>query len=183
MRLFIALLLPDQALQELLRVQGLLRRRFRDLKYPSAPQLHMTVKFLGEVPDETVEDITAVLSETAAQFPPFELRLESAGFFPPEGKPRVVWVSGGASSESLFGCARRLETEYSLLGFAPEKRGFTPHITIARAKRAPFALARAVTELEVQPISFHVESLSLMRSVLKPSGAQYSQLAQGKFCA
>ncbi len=132
MRLFIALNLPESVREPLTRICcGLPGAR-----WVNPEQLHLTLRFIGEVDGGVFQDIREGLAEIAGK--PFMLQLDGVGFFPPRGKPRVVWV-GLRQSKELLQLRNRLESCLVSLGLEPERRKFAPHITLARLKNTPAA--------------------------------------------
>ncbi len=129
-RIFIAIDLPGSVKQEIARLCcGLPGAR-----WVQPEQLHLTLRFIGEVDGGMFRDIRAGLSEIVVA--PFSLQLDGVGFFPPRGRPRVVWV-GLRQSNELQRLRNRLESCLVGLGLEPEKRKFAPHITLARLKNTP----------------------------------------------
>jgi 2'-5' RNA ligase len=169
LRCFVALDLPEAFREEAGRAQERLREL--DLfqgKFTAPQNIHLTLKFLGEITNEQadgVRDALRNLKETTR-----EVRLEGAGMF----APRIIWLK-------LAGANTLQERVDAALGdwFAPEPR-FMGHVTIARVKTArnPGALADTVRELEVAPISGQAVSFSLRRSILNPEGPKYGVLEQ-----
>ena len=181
MRLFVAVLLPEGVVSELLRLQGELRRRWPELKCAKPEQLHITVKFLGEVAAEDLEIVQAGLEEAAEASRTFECQLANPSCLPEKGKPRIVMIKVHEPTGTLCSCAARLNQYYSCIGIPIEDRQFNPHITLIRLKdRPPENLSAAISQLAFNGVSFPVFSLSLMQSVLKPQGAQYTLVSAHK---
>jgi 2'-5' RNA ligase len=148
--------------------------------------MHITLRFLGDVPAEGLEPISEAMSRAAHAVPEFRLRLGSYGAFPPEGPPRVLWVGLNGDIAAVRRLHASLQEELSSLGHWPETRPFTPHITLARlARNAGHAdRRRALQALKASGpghADFEVGSLSLMASHLKTQGAnsgpRYEKLA------
>ncbi len=145
--------------------------------------IHLTLKFLGNIPEQKVVDITSALSEVAKQAFPFELKLEGTGAFPNTTSPRVVWVGVGGDIPELTNLQRRIEISLVPLGFTPEKRAFSAHLTLGRVRDAAtrqerLDIGKAVDLIRVKDtLLFKVTSISLMESKLSSSGATYNQLA------
>ncbi|MDQ3991965.1 MAG: RNA 2',3'-cyclic phosphodiesterase, partial [Actinomycetota bacterium] len=135
---------------------------------------HMTLKFLGRTPPDLAAWVRASCREAAAESSPFDLRFTGLGVFPGPSRARVLWAGLDDASGRLAGLAeaveRRLETE-----FPREKRGFTPHLTVARF-RAGLDVRADINDLRATAISsdpFRVDRLVLYRSHLSPRGARY----------
>ncbi len=174
MRLFIAVWPSVEVRDDLQRLQSILERRFPELKYSGQDQLHITMKFLGEVDEQRADEIQEVMDAAARDSAPFECELGKTECFPPHGKPRVVVAAIEDKTRSLMRIAEKLESGYSALGFESENREFRAHITIARVKTdISRSLRGAVESLEPARLSFPVSSLTLVRSTLQPKGAQY----------
>jgi len=177
-RLFVAVELNKQIKDELAKAQHALREFDRLVRWSGGNQMHLTLKFLGEVPDSQVDDICTAVELAASESAGFELTLQGAGCFPPKGKVRVVWVGLAEESKALANCQRRVEDELSEIGFPPERRPFSPHLTLGRVRddRSGGQLRTAVEALEVPSVSQAIDSVVLMRSELLPQGARYSQV-------
>jgi 2'-5' RNA ligase len=179
MRCFIAVNLPAETRQALAAATAPLRAAHLPVRWTVADGLHVTLRFLGEIGDETASGIAASLSGAVASVRRFELGLGGLGAFPDLARPRVVWagVEPHPALELLANDVARVVLPF---GFAPELRPFRPHVTIGRARpgarRSAFAplepLASAVGWAAVVP----VESVDLMQSTLAPSGATYRVL-------
>jgi RNA 2',3'-cyclic 3'-phosphodiesterase len=142
--------------------------------------LHLTVKFLGEVAEDRIEDIAGALIGAVLGVEAFDAQVEGLGAFPSAARPRVVWagVTGGAGA--LSDVAGRIDEALDALGFAREARPFSPHVTLGRVRqpgRAP-ALTEALRGAAGRPFGrLRVARASLMRSELSPRGARYTELA------
>jgi len=146
--------------------------------------LHLTLKFLGSVPEANIEPVAGALREASVGMSPFEARIRGLGAFPSAGRPRVLWAGVADGAAQMTELARRVDTALVALGFAREERPFSPHITLGRVRRPARdpaltdALGRGATrELGRMP----VPSVSLMRSELNPQGARYTELASVMF--
>jgi 2'-5' RNA ligase len=147
-----------------------------------AEGIHLTLQFYGEVTPDVVKGLQAALEQAAATVPPVALTLEGLGVFPNAVRPRVIWVGVGGQVDRLRELQRAVESASGPLGFKPEGRDYTPHLTLGRvpaelkpAERQKLAKALKATTLG-RVGEFRVEVLSLMRSELKPMGAVYTQL-------
>lgn len=159
-----------EAFQEELRATG------ADLKLVPPENLHVTLKFLGDTPEERVPEILEALERAAAPAAPGRLELRGAGAFPKPAAPRVVWVGVGDGADTLTGVAERLEDALEPLGFPRERRDFHPHVTVARTRgpRNQAALTDAVRRHEGEGFGeAPLERVVLMRSTLRPQGPRY----------
>lgn len=179
MRLFVALNLPPGERTRLQSAAAALRSARLPVRWVQAEALHLTLKFLGEVPDGRAAEIQSALDRVGAGVPSFELELRDLGGFPNLGNPRVVWVGVHAPPE-LGRLAGEIEEAMAALGFPRETRPFAPHLTLGRADRD--ARSAAFRDLGRLAASFdfearvRAESADLMRSHLSPRGARYERL-------
>lgn len=177
MRLFLALNL-DHAQRT--RIHGDLtavRDTAPDVRWMRPDQLHVTLRFLGEVPDKDVSEIATAARAIAARHRPFTIDLEGLGAFPHWRRPRVIWL-GMREAAPVAALATTLEHASRALGFTPEERPFQGHLTIGRITR-PLASGRAPVLERVArgfagtyPVS--VRTVDLMQSQLAPGGSIYS---------
>lgn len=173
MRTFIALPLPEDVKQLLLRVQEDWRRNFPiAASWSRVEGFHLTLKFLGEIDPERVPGIAEVLRTVAEETPPLELSLGAAGCFPNPRSPRVLTV--GISSDALTLLATRIEAGLEPLGFPREKRRFNGHVTLGRV-RVPKRLENPYLP-PVEPRSWPARELVLYESRLSPQGSKYERL-------
>jgi len=103
-------------------------------RWTAPEQMHLTLRFIGEVNSSMYRDIREVLGEVVMR--PFSMRIEGMGFFPPRGRPRVVWV-GIRKNEQIIRLRHRIESVLVHIGLDPEGRKFAPHITLARLHNTP----------------------------------------------
>jgi RNA 2',3'-cyclic 3'-phosphodiesterase len=182
LRLFIAVELPEdlltalQALQRDLRGSGL-----NDLRWVRPDGIHLTLKFLGETPAHRVEAIQEAMDRAVTGVPPHSLSLGALGSFGSRRSPRVLWVGLEGDVETLARLQQQVEREMERLGFEPEARKFSPHLTLARVRPETAAavaprLAQALESVRPPAGEIPVRDLSLMRSELKPAGAVYTCL-------
>lgn len=139
-----------------------------------AENYHLTVRFLGEIDPKSTVSLDRLIDEVAREHPPFQLTLNRVGVFPAFSNPRVLWV-GGASSSSFVDLVQETNTGLETVGFEPERRRPTSHVTMARIKGQPDpTLERTVEGLNpLGPIEVAVDRIVLMESRLTPSGATY----------
>jgi len=177
-RSFIAVDMDDPSVvSKLLEAQRGLRDLGADLKLVEPENIHATVRFLGEIPPATVELVKEQMNQV--KFGPFEAEFVGLGAFPNLRRINVVWVGMRKGYEEIRGIFEQLEPRLRKTGFAPDNKGFSPHITIARVKtgRKREELAKFVDEMRDAPFGvIHVEELRLKRSVLTPKGPVYSTI-------
>lgn len=171
LRLFVGLSLPSEVRQRLLGVMG----GVAGARWQTEDQLHLTLRFIGEVSEDRAEDIDSALRQT--RFQPFEIGLNGLGTFGSERKTRALWA--GVSPEApVTELAQKIEQAVVRCGLPPETRRFSPHVTLARFKNGKPRLDRVMGaggDLWSPP--WMVDQFHLFRSHLAHSGAAYEILA------
>jgi 2'-5' RNA ligase len=142
--------------------------------------LHLTLKFLGEISQASVENLSDAASRAVAGLSPFSIRLEDTGVFPNHGAPRVLWIGIKDPEGKLAELHAQLEHEASEAGFPKEARRFQPHLTLARLRKPLHArtLAAAHERLEFEPQEIAVSELLVIRSELSSAGSKYTVVSQ-----
>jgi 2'-5' RNA ligase len=183
-RCFIAIELPEAVKAGLTRLQAqLTSASLTPVKWVDPYGIHLTLKFLGNVNLDRISQITGAIEEAAQGIPPFHLEVKDLGVFPNPRRVQVVWVGVGGEVDKLLQLQKRLETNLARLGFAPEPRAFTPHLTLARVRDQASPderqkLGQFISDNKFEAAySFPVDSISLMRSQLTREGAIYSQIS------
>jgi 2'-5' RNA ligase len=176
-RLFVALELDEKAQALLADYQQRLAGLDRAVRWVRPEQIHLTLKFLGEVPDAEVVPIARALDELAAH-EPFEFEIEGIGTFGSPRSPRVVWVGVRMPNPPLMALQKDCESVLSDLGYPPEGRAFKPHLTLGRVKdpRAGRDIREAVSSVQAQVsgrLMQRAEQVILFESILRPQGSQY----------
>ncbi len=174
---FIAVdILPSPSLEAL---ADELRRASPSLKVVGTDQLHLTLKFLGETEEGLVPEIVTAMREACASVRPFEITVRGTGGFPSVSRMSVVWV-GVEGAEPLARIANALDSSLESLGFAPERREWKAHVTLARVKgHRDLDRVRRVLETRRDDrfASHKVHGIHFKKSVLSPQGAHYSVVA------
>jgi 2'-5' RNA ligase len=163
-----------------------LRREVHGVKWVKPENLHLTLKFLGALSEGQLPDLKAALDGAAGRHRPFQLGFGGAGVFPPRGRPRVVWIDIAAGAGEMAALQADVEGGLEPLGFPPEKRPFSPHLTIGRVRDLddPFALTGALAAAgEMSWGECVIDRVHLMRSDLFPTGPRYSILQEVRFAA
>lgn len=183
LRFFIAINLPAEVRERL----GLLLRR---LKFPLAragitwakpAQIHLTLKFLGDIPAGAVGDLEAAIWRGCEGVPPFTLRAETLGVFPGDRKPRVIWAGVGGELEVLRRLQAGIERETGCWR-EPERKEFRPHLTLGRVRHLTAGQTQTLRAklAEFRALEFgewRVTEVALMRSELSSAGAEHVSLA------
>ena len=174
-RTFVAVDLPEEIRERARESRTTLAESGGRLSIVDPGNLHITVKFLGEVAPETIEAVIEALRAVRAA--PFELTVGCAACNSPR-RPRVVWCDITDAGESAA-LARQVDDLLEPLGFTRERRPFRPHVTLARVKEFHPSLLRQVDCMPREPLGrFRVESIKLKKSTLTPRGAIYEDLAE-----
>lgn len=179
-RSFIAFDLESEAVQKKLgAVQNLLAQTGADLKLVEPQNIHITVRFLGDITPATAEKIFKEMQKI--QFTPFNVQIKGLGAFPNLRYPRVVWAGITEGADQLKTVFNQLEPHLRSLGFTPDQKGFSPHLTIARVKtgRNKTQLADFVAKNANYDFgAIKAECLRLKKSDLTPRGPIYSTLKE-----
>jgi 2'-5' RNA ligase len=178
-RAFLAIDLPDSLRAHLALVQGELQRSRADVRWVTPGNIHLTLKFFGNVPDEEIDTLALAAREAAAVEAPFQLKVTVAGAFPSPKAPRVVWLGLGGDVLPLTRLYQKLEKAFAALGHPPEGRAFNPHLTLGRVKSPAHREKLAGMLLKLPPLDwppFEVKELILFQSVLSPQGSKYTPL-------
>jgi 2'-5' RNA ligase len=183
-RAFVAVELDTPLLTALRQLQARFRRDpLSQIGRWVAPEgIHLTLKFLGDVRADRVQEITGAVETGCQGFGPFNIGLSDPGFFPNARGLRVVWVGVGGDVQTLLRLQSAVESELNRIGFPPERRGFLPHLTLARIRdqatsyeREQMAKLVAATRADASATML-VNQVCLIRSELRPSGAVYTRL-------
>jgi RNA 2',3'-cyclic 3'-phosphodiesterase len=171
-RLFIAIDLPERIKDDITAMYMALP----GARWAPEEQLHLTLRFIGEVPGDIAEKVTTALRSVAT--PPFSLTIKGIGFFPPRKQPNILWV-GISENEELMRLQSRIERAITSIGIDPEERKFHPHITIARLHGSPpQKLAEYITQNSLFATEqFSVSSFHLYSSTLGKEGAHHAKEA------
>ena len=185
-RTFIAIELDEKIKAGLTKLQGQLKAKVPQgsVRWVAPQGIHLTFKFLGDVPANRIEQIERAIAQACAAFPPFSFSVEGLGCFPDARRPQVVWVGVREETETLKRLQKAIEEGMEKLGFAPEGRGFQAHLTLGRTQRRASSsdvrrLGQVVEETDVGELGqMEARAVSLMKSDLRPTGAVYTRLAE-----
>ena len=185
-RAFIALDLPAGVKTALAKVQQELKIFKLKAKWVDFGGLHITLKFLGNIPPNRVIEISALIDEVGRRHPAFNITLDQIGAFPKIDYPRVIWVGVTQGREKIAAIAQNLESILEKIGLAREKRAFHAHVTLGRLKspQARTGLKEGVVKLQDSiNLSLPVDKITLFKSTLSPAGAEYTPLHQAKLAS
>jgi 2'-5' RNA ligase len=178
-RLFLALELPGEVKVRLARAVEPMRRRVGDVKWVEQENLHVTLKFLGDTPDDQVVEIGKRVAAASSEVPELSLCVGGLGAFPSLRRPRILWASVTGQVSPVGALAARLDRDLAPLGFVPEERPFAAHITVGRVR--PGARLPQVEELAARcsqglELPFTVSHVTLFWSQLARTGPTYVPL-------
>jgi 2'-5' RNA ligase len=175
-RLFVAVPLPTVLQQAIHRAIAPLRTAGLAVKWVDPESVHLTLKFLGEVPADRLGDLAAALDRACAGARPFSMTVGGFGGFPTAARARVLWI-GCEPVPPLELLQDAVEREYAALGFPVEGRPFRPHLTLGRARKEARSGVRGAESL-LASLAFAdavtVETVTLLESTLTPGGARYA---------
>ena len=183
MRAFIAIEPPVEVIRAIFEVKRQIDAGEQGVSWVREPNAHLTLNFLGEINDGDVSTITKILREASVETTPFTLKTNDIGAFPDLSRPRAIWLGIGASKE-LSALHKKINDGLALIGHKAEGSAYSPHLTLCRIKDAKSGalIGRKISSnkyiADISGIEFKVTSFFLYRSVLKPTGAQYSKIAQ-----
>jgi 2'-5' RNA ligase len=195
-RAFIAIQLSDDLKRQIEGVQADLERqvarqgksgrigKIGKIGWTQPAGIHLTLKFLGEIPETQIEDVSAVVRRAASAVEPFALEARGLGAFPNPRAPRVLWLGlhgEPGAMDALQRLQAAVEKEVAVLGFPRDDRAFTPHLTLARVRdRGAAEPLEQVLAADRDRIvgSFRAGALALIKSELRPSGAVYTTLVE-----
>lgn len=181
MRTFVAVEISNAIRSAAARVLRKLTDLGGDFKWVAPVNLHLTLNFLGELPDAAVVDVCRLTSEAAAGFEPFEVSFGGLGCFPGLANPRIVWLGVDRGSQQLTEIQKKLSQAYQPLSLPADRRTYRPHLTLGRARRRiqlPFEFERFLSQsanLEVG--SMLVNEIVVFSSHLDRSGPNYTPMA------
>lgn len=183
-RTFIAIKIPEDIQEKLIGIQEKLKQSEAHVSWVKPGNIHLTLKFLGNIQEGQISKIISSLEESVKTLSPFQLQVGYAGAFPNLRYPRVVWV-GVTDDEtgSLKTLQKDLNLRLAKLGFKKENGRFNPHLTLGRVRSQKnrsnlLRAVEAIVNIWVGEIS--VDAVYLIRSELKPTGAEHTDLAKIK---
>ena len=182
-RLFVACEVPDDVKETIGEVIVNLRQKSGSaVRWIKPDGVHVTLKFLGEVPTRKLPAVKLAVQEAVVGHSPFELEFSTIGTFGGREGLRIMWVGIAGDVLRLEALVRAVNAALAVVGFEPERRPFRPHLTLGRVKdeistRQRAEIEVAVGKTDVPPASWRTAQVSLMRSRLGPGGATYEVLA------
>jgi 2'-5' RNA ligase len=178
LRAFIAVSLAPPIIGRIDTAMRKLRASIPDVRWVKPENIHLTLKFLGNIEESQVDAIERVLAISLASFPLFIINARGLGVFPDARRPRVIWV--GVDEPRLVELAASVEAALVDSGFAPEQRRFRPHLTIGRFRQFGSPANSLSAELKIWENEWFgacdIEQVTVFESVLRPGGAVHTAL-------
>lgn len=182
-RTFIAIEISNEVSKKIQKIQSELKPLIKArVSWPKCENIHLTLKFLGDVSLDKIDSIKEELKKACKRLSPLEMSLGGIGTFPNFRRPRVIWLGVNRGSQELIQLAGSVENAMKKLGFSPERRKFTPHLTLGRIRQGGINLEDIEPKLAKYnkpdiPI-IKVEKFVLIKSELHPKGAIYTTLEE-----
>jgi 2'-5' RNA ligase len=183
-RVFCAIELPDVVRAQLEDHVRRLRKEVPEAaSWSRVENIHLTLKFFGNVEVKRIEKISAAAERVLKEFSTFQIGVGETGVFPRPSRPQVLWIGVSDPSGQLSALQEKFEDECAAAGFPKENRAYRPHLTIARLRKPEGArsLAEAHLKLKVETIQVNVEELVVFRSELSPKGSRYTPISTVSF--
>jgi RNA 2',3'-cyclic 3'-phosphodiesterase len=178
-RTFICIPLPDKIIRQIERVQEKIRQQDDGTRWVNPKTMHLTLQFLGDIDETSVDEISRLISPLIASTPAFTLSLDRVGAFPNLRQPKVFWIGVQDAGGQLFKLQDEIATQLLKLGFKEDKK-YHPHLTLGRVKKPWLAkkVAEKLLPLEWNFGSFDADTVSAMKSELLPQGAHHTPLIE-----
>lgn len=183
MRVFIAIEITKEIQETLSKLQAELKTAPAGVKWINPKNIHLTLKFLGEVEEHKIPKIMQSLKKVSSNFKPFAIELSAIGGFPTLQSPRIIWVGIEKGKEELKVLAGAIEDALIRLEFPKEARSLSAHLTIGRVKyiKDKKAFSQKICLTRFSPLPQEVKSIILFKSTLTPKGPIYEKLSEESF--
>ena len=178
-RTFIAIELPAKIIDGLKEIQDELKDGTNKVTWVKPENIHLTIKFLGDIAADKIDSIAGLLESAAAKSHSFDISVKGVGSFPTIDNPRVLWVGIEESNVNLAALYNNIEDALSVIGFAKEDRPFKPHLTLGRIKflKDRKGLKEWIERFkDITLGQYMVDSICLFQSMLTPEGAVHIKL-------
>ena len=178
MRVFIAVDIDDQKIiSHIVSIGREIKASGAHVKLVEPENIHITLKFLGEIQEKDLEIVNSIVSESVEGIKKFYINMVGVGAFPTPKNPRVIWVGVSEGAQELTNLAVKVSSQLERLGFRKENRPFSPHVTICRVKRYNPRLKELIKRYEDQEFGkFLVKEVRVKQSKLTPQGPIYKTL-------
>jgi RNA 2',3'-cyclic 3'-phosphodiesterase len=179
-RVFCAVELPDDVRARLQEHIARLRKEVPDASasWSRVENIHLTLKFFGNVALEHIPKISAASTRTTEQFSRFQIEVGNSGVFPRPSRAQVLWIGVSDPSDKLAALQKRFEDECAAEGFEKEDRAYRPHLTIARLRKPERRLADTHLQMTFEPIAVPLHELIIFRSELSSKGSKYTAISR-----
>jgi len=187
MRAFIAIELPHNIKNSISKIQDKLKIALPKISWVKPENLHLTLKFLGEISFEQLNNINQIIAEIAKTITDFKIKLESLGVFPNAACARIIWIGTDQMPKALEQIFEQLETKLAEVGIPKEQRPFCAHITIGRIKHhlIPSVLEQGIEQIKndvvYEDLKFNTRGITLFQSTLGRQGPTYTVLKETNF--
>lgn len=181
LRTFIAIEIPTEIQKILGQIQLQLKDTGADIKWVQPSHIHLTLKFLGEIPENKVPIVTKTLEKIIPSFSRFSIELKQLGAFPRIDQPKIIWIGIEKGRDETIKLANTLEEALFQEGFPKEERSFSPHLTLGRQRSTTHAdkISKKIKDFQAhQELTPVIHSVVLFQSTLTPQGPIYSPLAK-----
>ena len=177
-RTFIAVDLPQEIKMEIDKMIAGFRQLNANIRWVKAANLHLTLRFLGDIPEEAIPPLAENIKGNTQGFGRFDLSLSGLGAFPNLRRPRVIWIGSGSGTDRLKSLAAKVEQATIESGFGKGDKPFSSHLTIGRVKfsRGLDQLLAQIEKTEYESSSFGVNEVIIFKSDLSPAGPKYTRL-------
>jgi len=178
-RTFCAVELPEGVREQLQQHIVTLRKQMPEAaaSWSRVENIHLTLKFFGNVELDRIPKISAAATRTTEQFSKFEINVGNTGVFPRSSRAQVLWIGVSDPSGQLSALQKQFEAECAAAGFEKEDRAYHPHLTIARLRKPDRRLADTHLQMIFEPVTVKVNELILFRSALSSQGARYTPIS------
>lgn len=180
-RSFIAIKIDESLKDKMTEVQSKLSKSCADVKWVERENLHITLKFLGDVSLKKLKEVKSCLNEILPNEKSFKISFSKVGYFPNINNPRVVWIGTENGGEKLISLSKKIEDNFCKIGFKKEDREFKPHLTIGRVKSGynKDKLKNGINNFcNLEFGEMTVDKIYLMKSTLTPKGPIYEVLEE-----
>lgn len=187
MRAFIAIELPSEIKNAISKMQDKLKAGLPKVSWVAPVNLHLSLKFLGEISCEQLDNINQITAETVKTITGFKIKLDSPGVFPNLACARIIWIGADQAPKALGQIVEQLETKLAKLGIAKEGRPFHAHITIGRIKGRPDpgdlekGINQVKNDMVYENLEFNARGITLFQSTLGKDGPAYTVLKEINF--
>lgn len=177
-RTFICLELPREIKAGIAELQDDLKSVGRGVRWSRPDGIHLTLKFLGDIKSNMIENIAEQVAAACKACSPFSIEIAQTGAFPNFRRPRVFWLGVHEKTGNLSGLKKSIDNRLQEIGFPKESRAFSPHLTIGRIKSSDDVdvICRAFQKAYFEPMSFDADEVIVMQSRLRPTGSAYTPL-------